>query len=538
MARQDYTATAGQTVFTYTFQIFEDSEIDVYKNGVQLTLTTDYTVSNSTLPTIGGTVTLVAPASAGDAIALVQDIPIVRLIDYQTNGDWQATEVNSDFDRIYTLLVQQFIGGGGSSSTLSDRLVKFSDAVNRSTNTNLIPAPVVGNVLAWDATGDLENIAIPSIDAGQQVVAANIPSLRAAASGSSIGAVTLGGVSLNDGLQRAYYFDATSTDADNGSTIIKPNDIDSLDPGRWLDLPIGYDLITQDQMADDSVGTGQVINENITLAKLAPDVKATISPFFKSWSDGLDVTPNAGDPDQAQDISAGKILAEHGSIFLESTTSFTKQIDANWAEGTNLGGFPSGLTLSNNTWYRVFIIGKNDGSGDVDFGYDTSPTAANLLSDATDYTKYRRIGYARYLSGVLMRVRRVKKYEYETLTFSSSSFTNTAVPATDTRPMLAPPNSVAKIRCSLSLATGSVQDLLNVQVALATVGQDTTSIETVRATTEAIDSHDSDVNTTYILVDGNSEIQFNKKGNFSSINGNNYFTSAGSIGWIDDLTTA
>ena len=104
--------------------------------------------------------------------------------------------------------------------------------------------------------------------------------------------------------------------------------------------------------------------------------------------------------------------------------------------------------------------------------------------------------------------------------------------------MLAPPNSVAKIRCSLSLATGSVQDLLNVQVALATVGQDTTSIETVRATTEAIDSHDSDVNTTYILVDGNSEIQFNKKGNFSSINGNNYFTSAGSIGWIDDLTTA
>jgi hypothetical protein len=130
----------------------------------------------------------------------------------------------------------------------------------------------------------------------------------------------------------------------------------------------------------------------------------------------------------------------------------TKRIDAAWSEGTDAGGFPSGLTLetavvprANSTtyslgdkidtgngsywwecttagtsgssqpagyangnttvtdgtavfdavtkdYYRVFLI-KDVSIGAVDAGFDTSATAANLLSDATSFTKYRQIGW-------------------------------------------------------------------------------------------------------------------------------------------------
>ena len=42
------------------------------------------------------------------------------------------------------------------------------------------------------------------------------------------------------------------------------------------------------------------------------------------------------------------------------------------------------------TWYHLFVI-KNNTSGVVDGGYDTSLAAVNLLADATGYTEYRRI---------------------------------------------------------------------------------------------------------------------------------------------------
>jgi hypothetical protein len=67
----------------------------------------------------------------------------------------------------------------------------------------------------------------------------------------------------------------------------------------------------------------------------------------------------------------------------------TKQIDVGWAEGNNQGGFPTGISLSPNTWYHCFIIGKNDGTTDA--GFDTSLTATHLLADATGYVDYLRV---------------------------------------------------------------------------------------------------------------------------------------------------
>lgn len=105
---------------------------------------------------------------------------------------------------------------------------------------------------------------------------------------------------------------------------------------------------------------------------------------------GLAISNDAGDTAHDILILEGQCRDAADSQNIRMTNNIIKQIDANWAEGDSAGGFPSGLTLSNNTWYHVFVIAKTDGT--VDAGFDTSLTATNLLADATGYTKYRRVG--------------------------------------------------------------------------------------------------------------------------------------------------
>ncbi|MGI9297102.1 MAG: hypothetical protein ACR2QC_04290 [Gammaproteobacteria bacterium] len=99
---------------------------------------------------------------------------------------------------------------------------------------------------------------------------------------------------------------------------------------------------------------------------------------------------NAADTDHDLTISSGAARDSTNLLDITVDTDMTKQLDIDWAEGTNQGGFPSALTLAADTAYRFFLIGKTDGSQDA--GWDTSATATNLLADATGYTLYREIG--------------------------------------------------------------------------------------------------------------------------------------------------
>jgi len=76
-----------------------------------------------------------------------------------------------------------------------------------------------------------------------------------------------------------------------------------------------------------------------------------------------------------------------------TVTQFTKDLSAAWAAGDGLGGLPGGVVLANNTWYRVFILAKPDGT--IDAGIDTTSNASNLLTAAAagGYTLYRQVGW-------------------------------------------------------------------------------------------------------------------------------------------------
>ena len=95
--------------------------------------------------------------------------------------------------------------------------------------------------------------------------------------------------------------------------------------------------------------------------------------------------------DTLNDIVFPVILAKDNadSISMRLAASLTKQIDFDWASGSGNGGFPSGLTLTADTWYHIGLVDESDGS--IDAGFDTSISFTNLLSDSGG-TKFRRLG--------------------------------------------------------------------------------------------------------------------------------------------------
>ena len=128
------------------------------------------------------------------------------------------------------------------------------------------------------------------------------------------------------------------------------------------------------------------------LRALVPaNLTAAVFPGLANFLTGLTLAAAA---DTAHDITivTGTARDAVNAQFITLGSAITKQIDANWAAGTNAGGFPSGLTIASNTWYRVFVI-RNPTSGAVDAGFDTSATAATLLADATGFTQYALVGW-------------------------------------------------------------------------------------------------------------------------------------------------
>ena len=168
---------------------------------------------------------------------------------------------------------------------------------------------------------------------------------------------------------------------------------------------LGYDALT-DYLANLSYAIGSdgnfyqcKINNGPSSAVVNPvgdvtgtweDVINVTAPTARGFIDGL-IMENAADADHDITVNEGICRNFSNTVPIPLATAITKQIDANWAEGTNAGGFPSGLTLTIDTWYHVFIIMSADGTK-VDVGFDTSLIATNLLADATDYSLYRRIG--------------------------------------------------------------------------------------------------------------------------------------------------
>lgn len=109
--------------------------------------------------------------------------------------------------------------------------------------------------------------------------------------------------------------------------------------------------------------------------------------FPKSIMDGLILSNNVTDANNDIDIAAGQAVDDAGTYNLILAAAITKQLDVNWAVGTNTGGLDTGAK-ANSTWYHVWLIARSD-TGIVDVLFSLSATAPTMPGS---YTKKRRIG--------------------------------------------------------------------------------------------------------------------------------------------------
>lgn len=131
----EYTGNGSATVYAYTFLLLAASDLVVKIDG---TTTTAYTLSGIGTSS-GGNVTFTTAPASGATVLISREIPLSRSIEYQTNGDFRASTVNLDFNRIwqYLQLTAAKLGGqfrapypeqvneGPSRSARLDRFLAF-----------------------------------------------------------------------------------------------------------------------------------------------------------------------------------------------------------------------------------------------------------------------------------------------------------------------------------------------------------------------------------------------------------------------------
>ena len=115
--------------------------------------------------------------------------------------------------------------------------------------------------------------------------------------------------------------------------------------GQAESQDIADDAITSDKIdeADPIKYTG--LDDSDVGSKLA----------LRGYIDGLILSFNSV---TKLDIAAGMCRNSTNIESLFNTASLTKQIDNDWVEGSDVGGFPSELSLLANTWYHAFLIRK------------------------------------------------------------------------------------------------------------------------------------------------------------------------------------
>ena len=209
ITRDAYTATAGQDTFAYTFPIALASELQVYKNGTLLTLSTHYHVTGVGTPS--GNVVLTTPAAALDFLVIRGAVPLTQGVSFTPNDPFPVAAMNAGLDYLMRATQQQqeelgraplFHPGLAARNIrlappVATNFLRYSaDALTIETTALTIPefpstpAPGWINLLDYNAIGDGDPFTrSPRLTAFRAVLsAAGLPSHRRYSGGSDVAA--------------------------------------------------------------------------------------------------------------------------------------------------------------------------------------------------------------------------------------------------------------------------------------------------------------------------------------------------------------
>jgi hypothetical protein len=202
-----YTAAPGGTVFGTGFRLLLASDLVVKVNGV--ILATGFSISSLGAGN-GSDVTFAAPMVGGEIIELRRVVPKSRTVDYQQLGDYQAKQVNNDFDRA-VMMVQD--------NSFAASLALQVDPANSDVNT-VLPTPIPLNVWGWDATGKKvvqfpsTSLAATEIATTAAAAAASSAAASASSAATSAASATSAAASATAGADSAAYAASAKTAAE------------------------------------------------------------------------------------------------------------------------------------------------------------------------------------------------------------------------------------------------------------------------------------------------------------------------------------
>lgn len=343
---------------------------------------TGYTVNTTTNKIICNT----APAT-GTRLVHYRETEITQETALRTGRNY-ANEVVMDMCDKLTRVAQELEESIG-------RCLNFSETIESGWDYEL-PTPVDGAMLQWDTT----NKQIVNASSISDTITVSTYMRTLLDETSEVNFRTAGNLQHWD-----FY---TDTGAANAYVCTHATVMASLEDGTVCAFLPTNDNTGASTLNLDSLGVKSIVRPDGS-ALIAGDIQTTsvcvvryrsgtgdfelvstglVAPGSRGSIDGLSLS-NDTDADHDIQIAAGECRDSTNTVTLSLSAALTKQIDANWAEGDDAGGFPSGLSLAADTWYHVFLIGKTDGT--VDAGFDTNDDASELLNDASDYTYYRRI---------------------------------------------------------------------------------------------------------------------------------------------------
>lgn len=180
--RVQYTATGGQTVFTYSFPIKEDSDLKVYQRSSGsspvdaddlLTITTQYTVTGANTED-GGTVVLVTGATAGDIVTIVGDKPVDRTAIYNQSSTLKKADLNNDFNDniMYDKQINTVADQLTPQYARSEEIYRDRDNTGNNVRADNLILPILDDGYIWigrgnkgDTPDDINRVQIGDFDA-------------------------------------------------------------------------------------------------------------------------------------------------------------------------------------------------------------------------------------------------------------------------------------------------------------------------------------------------------------------------------------
>ncbi len=257
--RNQYTATGGQTQFTYSFEIFEVTDIKVFKGATLLTYAaspsgaTQYSVQGAGTSG-GGTITLGAGATASDVYTLVRDIPVKRTSDFPTSGPFVIDSLNTDLDKMVAMM--------GEREDEIARSIRLSDDDATATLTLPVATSRANKVLTFDGSGNIST-SIASTDVSTVAgIASNITTL----SGIASNVTTVAGISSNVTTVAGKSSEITSVAA--VASLITSDFVSDLNTLAVTDVVNDINtLATSDIVSDlNTLATSDIVSDLNTLA--------------------------------------------------------------------------------------------------------------------------------------------------------------------------------------------------------------------------------------------------------------------------------